>query len=119
MCEVMCGRRRGEVLLTEAEEERVHAHGVHAEEAVGDEIGADRHSLVTTTHISIRKSQYKTITEESCCFLVRQTHQDGNPVVVQIGGCILKGLHSPREEEEGKDRCGNMEITHSHHELRP
>lgn len=25
-------------LLTEAEEQRVHAHGVHTEEAVGDEV---------------------------------------------------------------------------------
>lgn len=34
-----------------------------------------------------------------------QTHQDGYPVVVEIGRCILKGLHSSREEKEGKDAC--------------
>lgn len=35
------------------------------------------------------------------------THQDGYPVVVEIGSCILKGFHSPREEKEGKDSCGS------------
>lgn len=33
------------MVLTEAEEECVHAHGVDAEEAVGDEIGAHHHRL--------------------------------------------------------------------------
>ena len=31
--------------LTEAEEEGVHAHAVHAEEPVGDEVGAHDHRL--------------------------------------------------------------------------
>lgn len=32
-----------------------------------------------------------------------ETYQDGNPVVVEARGCVLKGLHSPREEKECKD----------------
>lgn len=42
-----------------------------------------------------------------------QTHQDGHPVVVEIGCCILKGLHSPREEEEGKDPWAERIIEHT------
>lgn len=38
------------MVLTEAEEERVHAHGVDAEEAVGDEVGAHHHRLQGKTH---------------------------------------------------------------------
>lgn len=38
------------MVLTEAEEERVHAHGVDAEEAVGDEVGAHHHCLQGKTH---------------------------------------------------------------------
>lgn len=41
----------------------------------------------------------------------QQTHQDGYPVVVEIGSCILKGLHSSREEKEGKDSCGTKVIS--------
>lgn len=37
-----------EVLLTETEEQRVHTHGVNAEESMGDEVGANHHSLVRT-----------------------------------------------------------------------
>ena len=44
-------------LLTEAEEERVHAHGVHAEEAVGDEVGSHYQSLgKTITYMKICNS---------------------------------------------------------------
>lgn len=39
-----------EMILTETEEERVHAHGVDAEEAVGDEVGAHHHRLQGKTH---------------------------------------------------------------------
>lgn len=60
-------------ILQETEEKSVHAHGVDTEESMGNEVGAQRHS------------------------------QDGYPVVVEMGSCILKGLHSPREEKEGKD----------------
>lgn len=48
-------------LLTEAEEQCVHAHGVHAEESVGNEVGANDYSLVGTrratshTWIGIKK----------------------------------------------------------------
>ena len=38
------------------------------------------------------------------------THQDGHPVIVEIGCCIRKGLHSPGEEEEGKDRWGSKAL---------
>lgn len=60
-------------ILQETEEQSVHTHGVNTEESMGDEVGANHHS------------------------------QDGYPVVVEMGSRILKGLHSPREEEEGKD----------------
>lgn len=39
-------------ILTEAEEECVHTHGVHAEEAVGDEVGPDDNRLERQTHVS-------------------------------------------------------------------
>lgn len=35
-----------------------------------------------------------------------QTCQYGNPVIVERRSCVLKGLHPPGEEEEGKDTCG-------------
>lgn len=41
MCVCVC-------LLTEAEEERVHTHVVHAEESVSDEIAAEHHRLRQT-----------------------------------------------------------------------
>lgn len=37
-----------EVLLTETEEKRVHTHGVHTEESMGNEVGANHHSLQRT-----------------------------------------------------------------------
>lgn len=37
-------------LLTEAEEQRVHAHGVHTEEAMGDEVGSHYQRLGKTNH---------------------------------------------------------------------
>lgn len=37
------------VLLTETEEKSVHTHGIHTEESMGDEVGADDHRLVRTT----------------------------------------------------------------------
>lgn len=37
--------RKNAKLLTEAEEQCVHAHGVHTEEAVGDEVGSHYHCL--------------------------------------------------------------------------
>lgn len=42
-----CRRETGSAagLLTETEEEGVHTHGVHAEEPVGNEVGANRHGL--------------------------------------------------------------------------
>lgn len=43
-------RRTGAKLLTEAEEERIHTHGVHAEEAMGDEVGSHDHRLQRSTH---------------------------------------------------------------------
>lgn len=43
-------RRTGAQLLTEAEEQRVHTHGVHAEEAMGDEVGSHDHRLQRSTH---------------------------------------------------------------------
>lgn len=42
--EGISGERR-QRLLTEAEEQRIHTHGVHAEEAVGDEVGSHDHRL--------------------------------------------------------------------------
>ena len=55
-----------EVLLTETEEECVHTHGVHTEEPMGDEVGADHHSLVRTsdTHF-IHESHMKL--DRGCC----------------------------------------------------
>lgn len=44
-------------LLTEAEEQCVHTHGVHAEEAMGDEVGSHYHRLGEENHIH----------QELCC----------------------------------------------------
>ena len=38
-------------LLTETEEQRVHAHAVDAEEAVRDQVGADDHCLIRRKHL--------------------------------------------------------------------
>lgn len=49
-----------EAVLTETEEQSVHTHGVHAEEPMGDEVGADRHRLrrkkknTFQTHLHLR-----------------------------------------------------------------
>lgn len=43
-------RRTDAKLLTEAEEQRIHTHGIHAEEAMGDEIGPHYHRLQKSTH---------------------------------------------------------------------
>lgn len=44
--------------LTEAEEQRVHTHSVHTEEAMGDEIGAKDDSLQWKhTETSLQKHQ--------------------------------------------------------------
>lgn len=40
------------VLLTETEEKCVHTHGVHTEESMGNEVGANYHSLVRKTRTS-------------------------------------------------------------------
>lgn len=105
-----------EVLLTETEEKSVHAHGVDTEESMGNEVGAQRHSLrrtsrtrvvsphfthnayIATTWIRTEQAGITALYTNSV-----RTHQDGYPVVVEMGSCILKGLHSPREEKEGKD----------------
>lgn len=42
-------RKKGAKLLTEAEEQRVHTHGVHTEEAMGDEVGSHYHRLQQNT----------------------------------------------------------------------
>lgn len=39
-------------LLTETEEQRVHTHGVDAEEAMSDEVGAQHHSLGRTETVN-------------------------------------------------------------------
>lgn len=101
-----------EVLLTETEEQRVHTHGINAEETMGNEVGANHYGLVmtreTTQTLHLMKILFVDIVNsrnEST-----QTHQDGYPIVVEIRSCILKGLHSPREEKEGEDPCdGNTE----------
>lgn len=38
-------------VLTEAEEQCVHTHGVHAEESMGDEVGSHYHCLGEENHI--------------------------------------------------------------------
>lgn len=38
------------VVLTEAEEERINTHGIHAEETVSNQVGADHHRLMGKTH---------------------------------------------------------------------
>lgn len=43
-------RRKDAKVLTEAEEKRIHTHGVHAEEAMGDEVGSHYHRLQRSTH---------------------------------------------------------------------
>lgn len=55
------------LLLTEAEEQCVHTHGVHAEEAMGDEVGSNYQRLGEENHAhqdlfcgtELRKKSYK------------------------------------------------------------
>lgn len=116
--EWQCKRGMVLLLLTEAEEECVYTHGVHAEEAVGNKVGTNHHRLRRETHSNHYYTQHRRL--HSATFKAEiilhvfvhnppdpehgyTTHQDGNPVVVEVGGCVLKGLHPPREEEERKD----------------
>lgn len=46
------------LLLTETEEKGVHAHCVHTEESMGDEVGANYHSLVINKSDFIQKQQH-------------------------------------------------------------
>lgn len=95
------------VSLTETQEQSVHAHGVHAEECMGDEVWANHHSLIEMTTTTQTLSFNKTIKDKKRKkYKFSPAYQDGYPVVVQGWSCILKGFHSPREEEEGKDPCG-------------
>lgn len=53
-----CGRGISQILvLTEAKEQGVHAHAVHAEEAVGDEVGAHDHRLQESNTLTPRPAQ--------------------------------------------------------------
>lgn len=49
----------GGALLTEAEEECVHTHGVHAEEAVGNKVGTNHHRLRRETHSNHYYTQHR------------------------------------------------------------
>jgi len=89
--------------LTEAEEQRVHAHAVHAEEAVGDEVGSHDQRLggekkwhAWGTLLGHRRAERITITA---------SHQDGHPVVVQRWNGLAHRSDFTREEEEGEDAC--------------
>lgn len=106
---VKTGRRKeirlNAKLLTEAEEQCVHTHGVHAEESVGDEVGSHYHRLgeENNTH------------QDLCCGIKAQggtqriniaaSHQYRHPVVVQRWSSLLYRFDSSREEEEREDAC--------------
>lgn len=86
--------------LTEAEEQCVHTHGVHAEEAMGDEVGSHYHRL----------GEENNIHQDRCCGIkgsnhtnVTVSHQYWHPVVVQRWSSILYCFDFSREEEERED----------------
>lgn len=103
------------VLLTETEEKGFHTHSVHTEKSIGNKVGANYHSLLKEDKHSSLLLIRSNLCRDWLTFFMQQTYQYGNPVVMKCGSCILKGLHRPREKEEGKDSCKTKTIKKSLH----
>lgn len=97
-------------LLTEAEEECVHTHGVHAEETMGDEVGSHYHCLSAENHIlqdlccgitALRSALQKGLNHTN----ITVSYQYWHPIVVQRRSSILYCFDPSREEEEREYPC--------------
>lgn len=97
-------------LLTEAEEQCVHTHGVHAEEAMGDEVGSHYQRLGEENHVhqglcgGIRAHRWAQ-NWGSYHTNITVSHQYWHPIIVQRWSSLLHRFDSSREEEEREDPC--------------